>query len=219
MSHDDQIKALLAEVATAFNTRVGDPDALVTSSKVAVGAINELKGLIDSLTGGSLDLNGLDDVVITGGVTEGDVLVGNATGEMENVSGLTLFEEAGAAAAVKTELLGGATSAFDTLMELKTLIDAAEETSAIDALTSQLGGKQAAHAILTNLSNLALTAGDFIRATGANTFAVTASGAMGLTLLGAADAAAARNSLQVWSKTEIGPVDTDYVALFQAALA
>lgn len=43
--------------------------------------------------------------------------------------------------ALKTELLGGASAAWDTLQELKTLIDAAEESSTITALTTTVAGK------------------------------------------------------------------------------
>lgn len=45
------------------------------------------------------------------------------------------------AAAVKAEILGGASAAWDTLQEVKALVDAAEESSIIEALTTVVGGK------------------------------------------------------------------------------
>lgn len=44
-------------------------------------------------------------------------------------------------AALKAELLGGAGAAFDTLMELKALVDASEESADITALATVVGGK------------------------------------------------------------------------------
>ncbi len=51
--------------------------------------------------------------------------------------------------ALKAELLGGATAAFDTLQELATLIADAEESSVISALTTTVGNKADTSSIYT----------------------------------------------------------------------
>ncbi len=56
-------------------------------------------------------------------------------------------------AAVKAEILGGAASAWDTLQEVKDLIDAAEESSVISALTTVVGGKLAKDQNLADLTS------------------------------------------------------------------
>lgn len=71
--------------------------------------------------------------------------------------------------AVKAEILGGATSAWDTLQEMKAFVDAAEESGDITALTSVVGTKA--------------------------------------------------NSVDVYTKTELGNVERDLVAAYTAAKA
>ena len=70
-------------------------------------------------------------------------------------------------------VLGGVSSAFDTLSELAT---------AIAVTTAALAGKQASNAILTSISGLTIGAGDIIVGTGANAFAKLARGAAGQVL-------------------------------------
>jgi hypothetical protein len=79
-------------------------------------------------------------------------------------------------------------------------------------------GAQAAHGNLDALAGLTLAANKLIYGNGAGTLAVTDFTAFARTLLDDADAAAARTTLDVYSKAEIGDPNTDYVAIFEAAL-
>lgn len=119
-------------------------------------------------------------------------------------------------AAVITQLIGAAPTDLNEWAELVAAIQASEDD--ISGLMTAITGKQDADATLTALAGVATAANKLIYATGVDTFATCDITAFGRTLLGVADAPAARTALDVWSKGEVGPIDTDYVALFEANL-
>jgi hypothetical protein len=95
--------------------------------------------------------------------------------------------------------------------------DAAKPVST--ATQTALNAKQGLDATLTALAALTTAANQFIMASGPDTFAMVSSGATGRSLLAAADAAAARGTLSVYSQAEIGNPEQDLVAVFEAGLA
>lgn len=116
---------------TGSNT--GTLASLNTTNKTSlVAAVNEVKITADA--GGSAATE------TTSGSVELATLAEVATGT-DAVRAVTAAGVRQERVALKAEILGGATAAFDTLNELKALIDAAEETSAIDALTTTVGLK------------------------------------------------------------------------------
>lgn len=90
--------------------------------------------------------------------------------------------------AAKNDILGGAGAAYDTLQELKDLLDVntSADNAAIAAINTALGNR-----VRTDVANQALDA--------------TAR-------------ANARTNIDVYSKAEIGDVTTDFVAIFEAGL-
>lgn len=78
--------------------------------------------------------------------------------------------------------------------------------------------KQPLDATLTALAGLTTAANQMIYSTGVDTFAMTALTAFGRSLIDDADAAAGRTTLDVYSKTEIGNPETNFVAVFEAGL-
>jgi hypothetical protein len=76
-------------------------------------------------------------------------------------------------------VLGGVSSAFDTLSEIAAAIALKADVA---ATTAALAGKQATNAILTSISGLTIAAGDLIVGTGANAFAKLAKGSAGQVL-------------------------------------
>lgn len=113
-------------------------------------------------------------------------------------------------------LIGAAPGALDTLSELADAL--ADDPNFAATMTTALAGKQAAHANLDDIAGLTFVADRLIYANGAGTLALTTFTAFARTLLDDADAAAARTTLDVYSKAEVGNPETDYVAAFEAAL-
>lgn len=72
---------------------------------------------------------------------------------------------------------------------------------------------------LTALAALVSAANKMPYATGAGTWALADLSVFARTLLDDADAATARATLSVYSQAEIGPINTDYVTLFNSGLA
>lgn len=100
------------------------------------------------------------------------------------------------------------------------LSDVTNAATARDNLGVEIGSDvQAYDADLTAIAALTSAANKLPYATGAGTWALTDFSAYGRTIANFADAAAARTSIDVFSKTEIGDVTTDLAAYFAAALA
>lgn len=114
--------------------------ALTTTDKSSlVAAINEVKAASATVPDASETVKGIAEIA-----TLAEVATGTDTVRFVTPEGVRQERTA-----LKTELLGGASAAWDTLQELKALIDSAEETAAIDALTTVVGGKADASNVYT----------------------------------------------------------------------
>lgn len=112
-------------IKTLLNGNAGSNVALITTAKGnLVLAINELKAEVDSLAA-------------SGGATINDASTASTTQTYSITKIRTSISEA--QAAVKAEILGGAGAAYDTLQELKGLLDGA--TGDLSALTTALGNR------------------------------------------------------------------------------
>lgn len=118
-------------------------------------------------------------------------------------------------AAITALLNGTPPTTLDTITEIATAIQDAD--TALDGLITTVSGKQAGHANLTAFSGLSLVADRLPYANGTGTLALATFTAAGRALLDDADAAAQRTTLDVYSKTEIGNPETDFLAAYIAA--
>jgi hypothetical protein len=118
----------------------GDLTGLTTTDKSSlVAAVNEVKASSGSPAAASTTASGIAEIA-----TLAEVATGTDTTRFVTAEGVRQERTA-----LKAELLGGATAAFDTLNELAALVTAAEETSVIDALTTVVGGKADASTVYT----------------------------------------------------------------------
>jgi hypothetical protein len=118
----------------------GSLTGLTTTDKSSlVAAINEVKASGGSSPAASTTVQGIVELA-----TLAEMATGTDTTRVATVEGVRQER-----LALKTELLGGASAAFDTLQELATLVTAAEETSVIDALTTVVGNKADASTVYT----------------------------------------------------------------------
>lgn len=114
----------------------------------------------------------------------------------------------------------GTAGTFDVSTFAETLLDDANQAAMRTTLALTPGTDvQAYDADLAAIAALTSAANKLAYATGSNTWALTDFSAYGRTIANFADAAAARTSIDVFSKTEIGDVTTDLAAFFAAALA
>lgn len=97
-----------------------------------------------------------------------------------------------------------------------TAYDAAGAATAAQA--AAIAASQPLDADLTAIAALTSAADKVPYSTGTNTWALANFTSAGRTLVGAADAAAQRTALSVYSQTEVGDPTTDFVATFNAAL-
>lgn len=138
MSLQTQLASFAAAVGgdvKSLNLRVGSQSLanLTTSAKASlVDAINEVNAKPTS----------------TGGAVIND-LATNSTNAWSSTKIVT--EIGNARAALKTELLGGATAAYDTLQELKAILDADDtaDQASLATLTTAVGNKVAYNASQT----------------------------------------------------------------------
>lgn len=142
MSLENRIKSALDDIATDHNTTktwifgstTGSLADLTTSDKDSiVDAINEIQSEVSAATIPDATESVKGKVELA---TLAEVATGTDTVRAVTPAGVRQERDA-----LKTELLGGASAAWDTLQELKALIDSAEETAAIDALTTVVGSK------------------------------------------------------------------------------
>lgn len=122
---------------------------------------------------------------------------------------------AGVQAAIDA-LVGAAPALLNTLTELSDAIG--DDPNFAATMTTALGTKQPLDADLTSIAGLTSAANKGVYATGASTWSLYDLSGYGRTIANFADAAAARTSIDVYSKTEIGDPATDFVATFNAGL-
>lgn len=114
------------------------------------------------------------------------------------------------------DLIGGAPGALDTLNELAAALGDNADFAA--SVTTSLAGKQPLDAGLTSISGLTTANNKGIYTTALDTYAVYDLSAYGRTIANFADNAAARTSIDVYSKAEIGDPTTNFVTIFEAGL-
>lgn len=163
MSLASRIESLVVRVAQEFNdvrAKAGNLASLTTTDKSSlVAAINELKAAVVSATA-------IDDAQVSAATTYSSTKI------------VTLLD------ALKSEILGGADAAYDTLVEIQQFLQSG--TNGLDALLAAV-----------NLR---------VRFDAAQT----------LTVL---EQTQARANIGAVSAADIGNADTDFVAIFDAALA
>jgi len=129
MTLQARIESLLTRLAAEFKTihgQIGALDALSTTEKGSlVGAINDLRSQIAAIGNGP------------GGGTPGTVIDDGNTGATATT--LSASKIVSLLGALKTELLGGADTAFDTLKELADAL--AADRTGLEALLTALEGR------------------------------------------------------------------------------
>ena len=162
MSLATRIESLVIRVAQEFNdvrAKAGNLANLTTADKSSlVAAINELKVAVAS--------SGIDDAHVAASTTYSSNKI------------VALLD------ALKTEILGGADAAYDTLVEIQHLLQ--NGTSGLDALLSAVNHR--------------------VRFDAAQSLSV-------------AEQQQARSNIGAVASTDVGNTDTDFVAVFVAALA
>jgi hypothetical protein len=205
-----EVKAL----RTLVNGNAADLSALSTTAKAnLVAAINELAAELDAVSGGAGVAPATETVA---GIVELATLT-EATAGVDTTRAVTAAGVKAVRDALKTEILGaGVPEALDTLDELAAALG--DDSNFAASVTTSLAGKQPLDATLTALAGVTTVADRLIFASGPDSFAVTTLTGFARTLLDDIDAAAARTTLNVYSKTEIGDPETDFVATFEAGL-
>lgn len=161
-----QLKAL----RTLINGNLADLSTLNTTAKGSlIAAINEIDAELQS-------------IAAAGGATINDASSASTTQTYSITKIINYVTDA--IASVKDEILGGAGAAYDTLQELKTLLDSTDGD--LSALTIAIGNR------------------------------VSTEAAQGLTTQQKLNA---RDNIDVYSKSEIGTPDTDFVSTLNAAMA
>lgn len=140
MSLQTRIGDLITAIGTDYKqlrtwitgSGTGTLTTLTTTDKTSLlAAINEVNGKTGTVADASETAKGIVELATLAEVSTG-------TDTVRAVTPAGVRQER---TALKAEILGGAGAAYDTLQELKALIDAAEETSYIDALTTTVGQK------------------------------------------------------------------------------
>jgi len=175
MSFETNVTNLATRVATEcksirtlLNGNAADLSALTTSAKSnLVAAINELNAAIAAAAAGS------------GAISDNPTSTSTTWSSQKTSDQIT---------AMKDSILGGAGGAYDTLQELKDLLDAqgGTETAAITAINTALGNR-----LRVDINNQGLT---------------TVQQQNG------------RTNLDVYGTADIGDVTTNFVATFEAGL-
>lgn len=215
MSFETNVQNLATRVATEckslrtlLNGNQPNLNALTTTAKGnLVLAINELQAEIASIEAGG--------VAPATETTAGIVELATTTEAVAGVDTQRAVTPAGAAAVI-ANLIGAAPADLNEWAEIVARIQASD--SDIDGVLTSLQGKQDKDPTLTALAAVTVAANDLIYATGPDAFAVFTTTAFGRDLLASANAAAARTTIDVYSKAEIGDVNANFVTTFEAGL-
>lgn len=209
MSLDTNLQNLAVRAATEakalrtlINGNAADLSALDTTDKTnLVNAINEVAAA-SGVAAATDTVAGIVELATTAEVTTGTDTTRAVT-------------PAGVQAAIDA-LVAAAPGLLNTLDELAAALG--DDPNFATTMTTALAGKQPLDADLTAIAALVSAADKVPYATGSGTWALATVTSFARSLLDDADAATARTTLDVWSKTEVGSVTTDFVAVFEAGL-
>jgi hypothetical protein len=219
MSLKTRVESLATRIGTEFKTlrtsltgnSSGALTALTTTDKTSLlAAINEVNA---KPSGGWTAVDASETVK---GIVE-LATTAEATTGTDSVRAVTPAGVKAVADALKASILGaGVPAALDTLDELAAAL--ADDENFASTVTTALAGKQPLDADLTSIAGLTSAANKMLYATGAGTWTLADLTAAARTLLDDPDVATMRATLGVYSTTEIGDPETDFVAVFNAAL-
>ena len=235
MSLKTQIDDLCVAIATDLNnidSRAGNLASLTTTDKASlVAAINEVKAAIGS--GGSITVDSLTDASTVGkalvraadaaagrlaiGAGTSSLAVGTGAGDAKPGN----YQPTAANISDSTAIGRGVITAADAaaVRTLLSIYSQAETSSAITAaVAAVVGGAGAAYDTLVEIQGLLSTNDGAIATitTALGNRVRTDTNAQGLD---STQKANARTNIDVYSKTEIGDVTADFVAVFNAARA
>ena len=219
MSLATNVSNLATRIATEFKSirtlisgsGTGGISALTTTDKTSlVAAINEVK-----TQAGNAGWTAVPASETVSGILKLASVADSTTGT-DTLKAVTPAGLKAATDAVKTNILGSAPAALDTLNELAAALG--NDANYAATVTAALANKQPLDADLTAIAALTSAADKIPYSTAAQTWALASFTAAGRTLVGAADAAAQRTSLSVYSQAEVGDVATDFVSTFNAGL-
>lgn len=211
------ISNVITRITTEFKTirtfisgsATGNLSGLTTTSKTSlVSAINEVKaGNSGSPPSASETVSGIIEIA-----SLAEVITGT-----DSLRAVTPQGVKQATNAVKTEILGaGVPEALDTLDELAAALG--NDSNFAASMTTNLAGKQPLNTDLTAIAGLTSAADKVPYSTGAGTWSMATFTAAGRALIDDADIIAQRTTLSVYSKSELGDPETDFVAVFEAGL-
>lgn len=195
----DLSKKTVVDINTSGDFTLGIQSTLpVDSGGTGVGNLNNI-----TVGGAARDANG-NVLTTTYAPLASPALTGSptATTATEGDSSTRIATTAFVTRAIKT-LIGTAPAILDTLGEISAAINA--DANVYQTLNE---AKQPRHAALTSISGLSTAANQMIYTTAANAYTTTSLTAYARTLLDDADAATARNTLDVPSKTGSGASGT-----------
>ena len=195
----DLSKKTVVDINTPGDFTLGIQNTLpVDSGGTGVGNLNNI-----TVGGAARDANG-NVLTTTYAPLASPALTGSptATTAAEGDSSTRIATTAFVTRAIKT-LIGTAPAILDTLGEISAAINA--DANVYQTLNE---AKQPRHAALTSISGLSTSANQMIYTTASNTYTTTSLTAYARTLLDDADAATARNTLDVPSKTGSGASGT-----------
>jgi hypothetical protein len=200
--------AAAAQAAAIAASQPVDPDlsAIAALSTTAWG--RALLTLADSAA-----LAGLIPAAST--TVQGKVSLATTAEATAGVDTTKAVTSAGVAAALNA-LVSGAPGLLNTLDELAQALG--DDPNFATTMTTALANKQPLDADLTAIAALVSAADKVPYATGSGTWALATQTPFARTLIDDPDAATARGTLSVPSTTEVGDVNTDFVAAFNTAL-
>ena len=202
MALDTQLLALAQRIGSelkAVRTAAGDTNSLATTAKTLVGAINELKTAIASAPS----------------INDGGTSTTSTYSSNKIVAELTTLENK-----IKNEILGGASSAYDTLLEIQQQLQS--DDTDIANLLAALGNRVRFDASQSlNTSQQSQARSNIAAAATAHTHAISEVSGLQNVLDGKSNVGHTHSASDMGavSATAVGNTDTDFVSAFVSALS